>query len=56
MKENAYRYGFHNTYQKWVKVDWYEIEPWHWRYLWISLAKKLYDENITFAEYYKNSK
>ncbi len=56
MKENAYKYGFHNTYQKWLDVDWYVVEPWHWRYLGVSLAKKLYDENITFAEYYKNSK
>lgn len=56
MKENAYKYWFHNTYQKWVKVDWYEVEPWHWRYLWVSLALKLYENNITFAEYYKNSK
>ena len=56
MKENAYKYGFHNTYQKGVAVDWYVVEPWHWRYLWVSLAKKLFDDNITFAEYYKNSK
>lgn len=56
MKANAYKYGFHNTYQKGVAVDWYVVEPWHWRYLWVSLAKKLFDDNITFAEYYKNSK
>ena len=54
LNENAANYGFHNTYQKWLEVDWYEIEPWHWRYLWIKLAKYLKDNNLTFAEYYKN--
>jgi D-alanyl-D-alanine carboxypeptidase len=54
--ENAYKYGFHNTYQKWLIVDWYEIEPWHWRYLGRDLAKYLRDNNITIAEFYFNKK
>ena len=49
---NAYKYGFHNTYQKWLKIDWYEIEPWHWRYVWIDLAKNLIENNMTIAEFY----
>lgn len=53
LNDNAYKYWFHNTYQKWLKIDWYEIEPWHWRYLWVDLATKLKQENITIAEYYK---
>lgn len=52
MKKNAYKYWFNNSYQKWLEVDWYNIEPWHWRYLWYSLAKELYDNNQTYAEYY----
>ncbi len=52
LKENAYKYGFHNTYQKWVEIDTYVVEPWHWRYLWKSLAKLLWENNITIAEYY----
>jgi D-alanyl-D-alanine carboxypeptidase len=52
LKENAYKFGFHNTYQKWLKIDTYEIEPWHWRYLWESLAKYLLDNNLTIAEFY----
>ncbi len=52
LNENAYKYGFHNTYQKWLDVDWYEIEPWHWRYLWAELALYLKDEGITFAEFH----
>jgi len=53
LKENAYKYGFHNTYQKWLEVDTYEIEPWHWRYLGESLAKYLLDNDLTIAEFYK---
>ncbi len=52
LQKNAYKYWFHNTYQKWIKVDGYEIEPWHWRYLWYKLAKYLHDNNMTFAEFY----
>ncbi len=55
LEKNAYKYGFTNTYQKWLKIDWYEIEPWHWRYVWEKFAKYLHDNNITIAEfYYKN--
>jgi len=57
MKDNWDKYGFTNSYQKWVKIDWYAIEPWHWRYIWIWLAQNLKKQNITFAEfYYKNIK
>ena len=53
LNENAHKFGFHNTYQKWRDVDWYEIEPWHWRYLWVELATYLRENNLTFAEFYK---
>jgi len=52
--DNAHKYWFHNTYQKWVGIDWYEIEPWHWRYLWVWLSTYLKRNNITFAELYNN--
>lgn len=52
LDENAYKYGFHNTYQKWLRIDWYEIEPWHWRYVWNELSKYLRENNQTLAEYY----
>jgi len=51
LSKNAYKYGFHNTYQKWRDIDWYEIEPWHWRYLWVDFASYLYENNLTFAEF-----
>nr|MDD3720370.1 M15 family metallopeptidase [Candidatus Gracilibacteria bacterium] len=55
LKNNAYKYGFNNSYQKGLEVDGYNIEPWHWRYLGLPLAKKLYDNNQTFAEYYHSN-
>jgi LAS superfamily LD-carboxypeptidase LdcB len=33
-------------------VDWYEIEPWHWRYLWVELATYLKNKDLTIAEFY----
>ncbi len=50
---NAHFYGWHNPYRKWVDIDGYDPEPWHWRYLWVDLAGYLYEHNVTFAEYYK---
>ena len=52
LNQNAYKYGFHNTYQKGLEIDTYEIEPWHWRYMWVELALYLKEKNLTFAEYY----
>ena len=56
LSENAHLYGFHNTYQKGIEVDGYEIEPWHWRYLWVDFAIHLRDNNLTFAEFYYQQK
>lgn len=56
LSENAHTYGFHNTYQKWRSIDGYEIEPWHWRYLWVDLATHLKEKDITFAEFYMEHK
>jgi len=53
LSDNANAFGFHNTYQKWLEIDWYEIEPWHWRYLWEELSTYLKDNNLTIAEFYK---
>ena len=54
LDENAHKYWFHNTYQRWLKIDWYEIEPWHWRYLWVDFATYLKEKNLTIAEYYNS--
>jgi len=55
LADNAHKYGFHNSYQKWIDVDGKIVEPRHWRYVWVDLATYLHDTNQTFAEYfYKN--
>jgi len=51
MQDNAYKYWFTNTYQKGIEIDWYNVEPWHWRYVWEELALILHEYKITFAEY-----
>lgn len=50
---NAHRYGRHNTYQKWVAIDTYQVEPRHRRYLGSDLATELYDQKMTFGEWVK---
>jgi D-alanyl-D-alanine carboxypeptidase len=52
MNKNAHKYGWHNTYQKWIEVDTYHTEPWHWRYVWEEFATYLLENNLTIAEYY----
>lgn len=52
LTNNAYKYGFINTYQKWQEIDGYDKEPWHWRYVGRELAEYIYGNNITFAEFY----
>jgi D-alanyl-D-alanine carboxypeptidase len=49
---NAHNYWFTNTYTKWLEIDWYEKEPWHWRYIWIKLASHLKQFNFSIAEFY----
>lgn len=56
LSKNAHNYGFHNTYTKWLEIDWYEIEPWHWRYLWVELATELKQRELSLAEYYNENK
>ena len=56
LDQNAHKYGFHNTYQKWLEIDGYEIEPWHWRYLGVDLASYLHENKITIAEFYFQQK
>jgi D-alanyl-D-alanine carboxypeptidase len=51
-QENAFKYWFHNSYQNWPAIDWYAIEPWHWRYLWVNFATELQQNNMTYGKYY----
>ena len=46
MMNNAYKYGFVISYPKNNKF--YQYEPWHWRFVGVSFAKYLHNENETF--------
>ena len=53
LSENCYKYGFILRYPKDKEdITGYKYESWHYRYLGKDLAKKVYDSNITFDEYY----
>ena len=44
--DNAHKYGFILSYPK--DNTYYIFEPWHWRYVGVELATKLYSEKISF--------
>ncbi len=46
LTNNAYQYGFILSYPK--NNAYYEYEPWHWRYVGVPLATKLFQEGGTF--------
>lgn len=53
LKENAYKYGFIERYPEGKEyITGFTYEPWHWRYVGEEAAKTIYEENITFDEYY----
>jgi D-alanyl-D-alanine carboxypeptidase len=58
LKDNSYKYGFVLRYpENKTFITGYGYEPWHYRYLGIDIATKMYEENITYEEYivkYKN--
>ena len=52
LQNNAYKYGFIKRYPKDKEfITGYGYEPWHYRYLGIDIASKIYNEDITFEEY-----
>ena len=48
MTQNAYKYGFTMSYSKGNKY--FQYEPWHWRFVGVELATKLYNENKYFYD------
>jgi hypothetical protein len=57
LQENAYKRGFHQTYQKGADIDGKMVEPWHWRYLGVELATELYEKKLSFGErFYSQSR
>ncbi len=59
LKSNSFKYGFVERYpEDKVFITGYGYEPWHYRYLGVDIATKMYEEDITYEEYlvkYKNS-
>ncbi len=53
LQENAYKYGFILRYPKDKEyLTGFTYEPWHYRYVGIDAATAIYNEDITFDEYY----
>ncbi len=53
MKENAHNYGFILRYPKDKEhITLYSYEPWHYRYVGKKIATYIYNNNITYDEYY----
>lgn len=48
LQENAYKYGFILSYPK--DNTYYQFEPWHWRFVGESLARRLHRENKFFYD------
>ena len=50
---NSYKYGFILRYPKDMEdITLYSYEPWHYRYVGKEVAFRIYNDNITFDEYY----
>lgn len=53
MLENSYKYGFIHRFSKSGEdITGFREEPWHYRYVGKTAAKYIYDNNLTFEEYY----
>lgn len=54
LKDNSYKYGFIMRYPEGKEdITRYEYEWWHFRYVGEDVAKEIYDNQITFDEYYE---
>ncbi len=53
MKENSYKYGFILRFPKnKADITGFKAEAWHFRYVGKDIAKYVYENNLTFDEYY----
>lgn len=53
MINNAHKYGFILRYPEGKEnITGYKFEAWHYRYLGVDMATKVYNEGITYDEYY----
>lgn len=53
LRDNSYRYGFILRYPQGKEIiTGYSFESWHYRYLGVELATKVYESGLTYDEYY----
>jgi D-alanyl-D-alanine carboxypeptidase len=53
MIQNAHKYGFILRYpENKTNITGYKFESWHFRYVGVDIAKYIYENNLTFDEYY----
>ncbi len=53
MRNNAYKYGFIQRYPKgYEDITGFRAEPWHYRFVGKKIAKYMYQNNMTYEEYY----
>ena len=53
LKNNAHKYGFIERYpMDKEEITGYNFESWHYRYVGVDVATYIYNNNITFDEYY----
>ena len=53
MQKHAHEYGFILRYPKGKEwITGYSYEPWHYRYVGADVATKIFEEGITYEEYY----
>lgn len=54
LKDNAHKYGFIMRYPKDKEyITGYMFESWHYRYVGVDIATYIYENNITYEEYYE---
>ena len=53
MEENAYKYGFIRRFtKKYEYITGFRNEPWHFRYVGKKIAKEIYENQMSFEEYW----
>ena len=53
MRDNAHRFGFILRYGEGMEyITGYKYEPWHYRYVGVEAAAFIYENDLTFEEYY----
>lgn len=53
MRDNAHRFGFILRYGDGMEyITGYKFEPWHYRYVGVDAATFIYENDLTFEEYY----